>query len=60
MTIAIVYVSLGDNDQAFAWLDRGVEENSAQFLWLKAAPLFDPIRSDPRFNDLLRRVGLEK
>ena len=60
MTIAIVYVALGDNDQAIAWLDRAIEENSAQYLWLKAAPLFDAIRSDPRFNDLLRRVGLAK
>lgn len=60
MSLAIIYVALGDNDQAFAWLDRAVEDNSAQLIWLKAAPLFDLIRSDPRFNDLLRRVGLAK
>jgi serine/threonine protein kinase/tetratricopeptide (TPR) repeat protein len=58
LTIANIYVGLGDNDQAFAWSDRAVEEGSAQLAWLKVNPFYDPLRSDPRFAELLRRVGI--
>jgi TolB-like protein/Tfp pilus assembly protein PilF len=56
--IALIYVGLGDNDQAFAWFDRAVEEGSARLVELKVWPSYDPLRSDPRFADLLRRVGI--
>ena len=56
--IAIVYVGLGDKDQAFAWLEKAYQDRSAFLIWLKVEPLFDNLRSDPRFQDLLRRVGL--
>ncbi len=54
------YLGLGDNEQAFVWLERGYQEKSAIMPLLKAHPHFDPIRSDPRFADLLHRVGLDR
>ena len=54
------YLGLGDKDQAFIWLERAYEEKSNILLFLKTHPHFDPIRSDPRFADLLRRVGLDR
>jgi len=55
---AVVYAGLGDQDQAFAWLDKAYQDRSYFLIWLKVEPLFDSLRSDPRFEDLLRRVGL--
>ncbi|MGB7024788.1 MAG: tetratricopeptide repeat protein [Candidatus Acidiferrales bacterium] len=52
------YLGLGDNDQAFTWLERGYKEQSNILQFLRVHPFFDPIRGDPRFADLLRRVGL--
>jgi TolB-like protein/DNA-binding winged helix-turn-helix (wHTH) protein/Tfp pilus assembly protein PilF len=54
------YLGLGDNEQAFVWLERGYEEKSGIMPLLKVHPHFDPIRSDPRFAGLLRRVGLDR
>ncbi len=55
---ALIYTGLGDKDQAFAYLDKAYEEHNDYLIYLKVEPLFDPLRSDPRFADLLRRVGL--
>jgi hypothetical protein len=44
-------------NEAFAWLERGYRERDPQMIALKAFPPFDPLRSDPRFDDLLRRIG---
>jgi hypothetical protein len=54
------YLGLGDNEQAFIWLERGYQEKSGIMPLLQAHPHFDPIRDDPRFADLLRRVGLDQ
>lgn len=54
------YLGLGDNEQAFAWLERGYQEQSNILQFLKVHPYFDPLRGDPRFKDLLRRVGLSQ
>jgi len=54
--IAIVYVSLGDTDQAMNWLEKGYEERFNPGVLLR--PGFDPLRSDSRFQNLLRRIGL--
>jgi TolB-like protein/DNA-binding winged helix-turn-helix (wHTH) protein/Tfp pilus assembly protein PilF len=54
------YLGLGDNEQAFAWLERGYQEQSNILQWLKVHPYFDPVRGDPRFKDLVHRVGLDK
>jgi eukaryotic-like serine/threonine-protein kinase len=57
--IALVYVGLGERDQAFRWLDKAVEQHSnfAQ-MTLNVEPRLDPVRTDPRFQSVLRRVGL--
>src|SRR6185503_13641901 len=55
---AVIYAGLGNKDQTFAWLDKAVEDRSFFLIWLKVEPLFDPLRDDPRFHNLLRRVGL--
>jgi hypothetical protein len=54
---ASLYGALGESDQAFAWLDKAYEERDNAMVLLKVEPMFDPLRSDPRFTDLLRRVG---
>ncbi len=54
---AKVYIGLGDKDQAFAWLEKGYEQHDFWLTFLKGDPIFDSLRSDPRFQDLLRRVG---
>ena len=56
---AIIYIGLGDKEQAFAWLEKGYQDRSEHMLYLKAEPLVDPLRDDPRFWSLLKRVGLE-
>jgi tetratricopeptide (TPR) repeat protein len=53
------YLALGDYDQAFAWFERAYQEQSEILQYLKVFPFFDPVRGDPRFADLLRRVGLD-
>jgi hypothetical protein len=52
------YAGLHDRDQTLFWLERGISEGSNIVQYLKVHPNFDFIRSDPRFPDLLRRVGL--
>ncbi|HMK30804.1 MAG TPA: tetratricopeptide repeat protein, partial [Terriglobales bacterium] len=53
------YLGLGDYDQAFAGFERAYQEQSNILQFLKVHPFFDPVREDPRFKDLLHRVGLE-
>ena len=52
------YLGLGDNEQAFYWLEQAYKEQSNILQFVKVHPYFDPIRGDPRFADLVRRVGL--
>jgi eukaryotic-like serine/threonine-protein kinase len=59
-TMAIIYTGLGQKDQAFQWLEKSYEEHdSGPFSFVKVYPIFDPLRSDPRFADLLRRMNLQ-
>jgi hypothetical protein len=51
-----VYAGLGDRDQAFAWLEKAFDERPRTMLSLKINRRLDPLRSDPRFADLVRRV----
>jgi Flp pilus assembly protein TadD len=52
------YLGLGDNADAFAWFERAYEEQSNILIYIKVSPWFDPLRGDPRFQDLVRRIGL--
>jgi TolB-like protein/DNA-binding SARP family transcriptional activator len=56
--VALVYAGLGENDQAFIWLDKSVDDRSLGFEWMHA--IVDDLRPDPRFEKLRRRVGLPK
>ena len=58
--IATNYSIAGDKDKAFLWLDKAAAEHSAFFQYIKADPSYDPIRSDPRFAALLKRMGLSQ
>jgi tetratricopeptide (TPR) repeat protein len=57
-TIADLYADLGDKEQAFQWLNTAFQEHDEGLMGLKTDYLFDPIRSDPRFAELVRKVGL--
>jgi len=52
------YAGLGHKEQAFAWLEGASAEHRDRIVWLNVAVLLEPLRSDPRFHDLVRRVGL--
>jgi eukaryotic-like serine/threonine-protein kinase len=54
---ALIYVGLGEKGQAFDWLEKAYEEH--YLIAVKAHPLYDPLRTDPRFADLLRRMNLQ-
>ncbi|MDQ3173897.1 MAG: tetratricopeptide repeat protein, partial [Acidobacteriota bacterium] len=56
--IAVIYTGLGEKEQAFKWLEKAYEERSGRLVYLEVEPMFDSLRADPRFTDLLRRVGL--
>ena len=56
--LAVLYVALGDTESAFASLERAYSAHDLQLQYLKVDPGFDPLRDDPRFQNLLRRVGL--
>jgi TolB-like protein/Flp pilus assembly protein TadD len=55
--IALIYAALGEKDEAFAWLEKSFEAHDKGLTFLKIDPCLDPLRSDPRFQDLIRRVG---
>ncbi|MGH9970210.1 MAG: protein kinase domain-containing protein [Pyrinomonadaceae bacterium] len=54
---ALIYAKLGDIDQAFAFLEKAYASRDPDLIMLKVEPGFDPLRPDPRFTDLMRRVG---
>ena len=55
-SIALIYVGLGDNDRAMIWLSKAYQARFNPSILTR--PVFDPLRSDPRFQDLLHRIGL--
>lgn len=56
--MAAFYAGLGERDQAFAWLEKAYEERSGSLILLRLEPLLSPLRSDPRYHTLLRRMNL--
>lgn len=56
--IAVLYADCGDKDQAFRWLDTAYHERDANLVGSKTDFLLDPIRLDPRFAALVRKIGL--
>src|SRR5436309_9151160 len=57
--IALVQLGLGNNEQALRWLQAAYEERAEWLLLVTPAPFFDPLRPDPRFGALMRKVGIE-
>ena len=55
---AVIYLGLGEKESVFEWLEKAYQERSLQG-WIRVDPIFDPVRSDPRFADLLRRMNLQ-
>ena len=55
--IAILSAIIGETEEAMTWLERAHEERDPLLLFAKTDPSLDPLRSDPRFDDLLRRIG---
>jgi tetratricopeptide (TPR) repeat protein len=58
--VALIYIGLGDKDQAFTWLDKAYEERCEYLVYLPTDPMADPLRNDPRFLVLLEHLGLKK
>lgn len=58
VTIAFIYIGLGDDDRAFEWLEKAYRERDSLLTLLKVEPLFDNLRTDPRFLQLIQKVGL--
>ena len=57
MTLALAYARIGQVEQALAWLEAGYRQRAPGLSGLKVDPLFDPLRGNPRFQDLLGRMN---
>ena len=60
LDMALVYARLGERDAAFAWLEQLFDIGEAAVIWLKVSPEWDNLRDDPRFPELLKRIGLQQ
>jgi adenylate cyclase len=56
--IAATYAGLNDNDRAFEYLEKSFQDHAGLLAFVKPDPFFDNLRTDPRYADLLRRMGL--
>ena len=56
--IAEWYVMAEENSRALDWLEQGFLEHAGDMVYLSTDPVFDPVRGDPRFQDILRRMNL--
>ena len=57
--LAILYVGLGDKDRALEQLNKSYEDRAGFIIYLNVEPLFDPLRSDPRFAELVRKMKFQ-
>ena len=57
--LVMANLGVGDNEQALKWFEKGFSERSTALVWLKVDPVYDPLRSEPRFHELLTRVGFQ-
>jgi TolB-like protein/DNA-binding winged helix-turn-helix (wHTH) protein/Tfp pilus assembly protein PilF len=55
---ALIYLGLGEKENALGWLDKARQQRSPMMAWLKVDPRFDNVRPDPRFQEMMRKVGL--
>jgi tetratricopeptide (TPR) repeat protein len=59
LSFAIIHLGLGEIDRAFDCLDKAIEEHDSSILMIPVQPLYDPLRSHPRYKALLRKMNLE-
>ena len=57
--LALIYISLGDKNNALEWLEKAYEDRSTLLVWMKVDPRLDNLRSEPRFKAVMRQMGLE-
>jgi len=57
--IVYIFLALGEKDQAFAWMEKGYQSRAGELPWMIMEPKFDSVRSDPRFDELVQRMGLK-
>jgi len=57
LTFAVVYVGLGDKDHTFEWLNKAYEERFTRLAYIRQEGFWDPLRSDPRYTELIRKMG---
>jgi TolB-like protein/Flp pilus assembly protein TadD len=57
--VATIYAALGDKDRALEWLEKSIPDRTSFLVFLKVEPKFDLLRADPRFADLMQRIGLK-
>ena len=55
--IAMIYAQRGKVDSSFEWLEKAYQNHELHVMWLKIEPLFKPLHTDPRFEELLRKIG---
>jgi serine/threonine-protein kinase len=60
LALATIHIGLGEANNAFDWLTKAMEDRSAGLVYLKVDPVFDPVRSDPRFSEMVERIGLPR
>jgi len=58
LALAVAYIGMGNNDKALVWLEKAYRERSSGLTALKVDPTYDPLRGDPRFQELLRHIRL--
>ena len=58
-SFALIHLGLGGADQALDWIEKGVAERAGDAVGLKANPVWDDLRSEPRFVELVKKIGLE-
>ena len=56
--MAVLYIGLGEKDPAFSFLNKAVQDRAGLLVYINVDPFFDPLRSDPRFAEILRRVHI--
>jgi hypothetical protein len=57
--IAAIHAALGEKEPALEWLQRSFLAHEGALTWIKIDPRFDPLRGEPRFKEIVRRMGLE-
>jgi len=58
-SFAYVYAALGDKEQAFQWREKSFQDHAPEIAEIKVDPAFDSLHTDPRFSDLVKRIGLQ-